>query len=71
MERVFADNKILTVFELFMVAILGELFRQLRFESTLFLIHLNQENDSMFQRRWLKKKILPQPIAELLLIKSH
>ena len=70
LEKVFADNKTLTVFELLMVEILKEFFRQLRFESLRILIQPNQENASMFQTRWLKKRTcLPQPKVEFLLIK--
>ena len=52
-----ADNKILTVFELFMVEILKELFRNLRFVSPSILLQQNQENDSMFQLRWLNNNL--------------
>ena len=38
LEKVFADNKTLAEFELFMIEILRELFRQLKFESPRILI---------------------------------
>ena len=57
MEKVFADNKFLTVFEFFMVEILRELLRQLKFESPSILIQPNQEHDSLFQTTWIKKNL--------------
>ena len=53
-KNVFAGNKILTVFELFMVEILRELFRQLRSESPRILVQPNQDHDPKFQTRWKK-----------------
>ena len=42
LEKVFADNKILTVFKLFMVKILRESFRRLKFELPRILIQTNR-----------------------------
>ena len=57
LENVLADNKILTVFELFMVEILKELFRQLKSESPRILLQINQNSDPKFQTRWNKRNL--------------
>ena len=59
-EEAFADNKTLTVFELFRLGLVRELPPQPRFESPRILIQPNQENDSIFPTRCLKKLVCPK-----------
>ena len=51
----FADNRDLTVFELFLVEILKELFRQLKCESPRTLLQPNENPNPNYQTRLRKK----------------
>ena len=57
MESVLADNKVLIVFELFMVEILKELFRQLKCESPRTLLQPNENPNPNHQTRLRKKNM--------------
>ena len=61
MESVCADNKVLTVFELFLVEILEELFRQLKCESPRTLLQPNENPYPNYQTR-LRKKNMFTPV---------
>ena len=54
LESVFADNKVLTVFELFQVEILKELFRQLKCKSPRTLLQPNENSNPNYQTRLRK-----------------
>ena len=70
LQNLFAENKHLTVFELFMVELLRELFRQLRSESPLILVQKNLDHDHKFQARWRKRTGLFLYIVKLLQIEG-
>ena len=53
----FADNKVLTVFELFLLEILKELFRQLKCESPRTLLQPNENPNPNYQTRLRKKNV--------------
>ena len=61
MESVFADNRDLTAFELFLVEILKELFRQLKCESPRTLLQPNENPNPNYQTR-LRKKNMFTPV---------
>ena len=54
----FADNKVLTVFELLLVEILEELFCQLKFELPRTLLQPNENPFPNYQTRLRKKNVL-------------
>ena len=70
LENVFADNKVLTVFEFFLVEILKELFRQLKCESPRTVLQPNENPNPNYQTRLGEKNMLHLYTLELLLIKS-
>ena len=70
LESVFAENEVLTVFELFPVEIHKELFRQLKCESPRTLLQPNENLNPNYQTRLLKKTCLHLYIVKLLLRKS-
>ena len=61
LECVFADNKVLTVFELFLLKMLKELFRQLKCESPRTLLQPNENPNPNYQTR-LRKKNMFTPV---------
>ena len=57
LESLFADNKVFTVFELFMLEIPKELFRQLKCESPRSLLQPNENPNPNHQTRLRKKNM--------------
>ena len=57
LENVLADNQILTFFELFMVELPYELFRQLKCESQRTLLQPNENRNPNYQKTWRKKNL--------------
>ena len=51
----FADNKVFTVFEIFLVEILKDLFRQLKCKSPRILLQRNENPNPNYQTRLRKK----------------
>ena len=61
LESVFAENKVLTVFELFLVETLKEFSRQLKCESPRTLLQPNENPNPNYQTR-LRKKNMFTPV---------
>ena len=57
MESVFADNKILTAFDFFIVEILEEFCRQLKCESPRTVLQPNENPNPNYQARCRKKNL--------------
>ena len=66
----FADNKVLTVFELFQVEIPKEIFRQLKCKSLRTLLQPNENPTPIIKQGCVRRTCLHLYIVELLLMKS-